>query len=308
MKIKLLAAVGLVTAAVMGAGVSLAATGTAKPTTIQACENTKTHVLYQRSGAKCPKGDKALSWNVTGPKGATGLAGKTGAAGKTGPQGPAGATGPTGATGSAGSTGATGATGKTGPQGPAGISQAKVMTEVNNGTELTLSSAPDLADTTGSSPSYADAGVLVNLGTLGSLTPASLDYTGGSGVIENIRIGDGPQTSTPGIYPQSTNGPGPMPSVDFCYGTGGTQGYSDFYMLGSPSACGSEYGQTLSLAQIQSDFPSNLEAYAWLGVDSTTDNETQQTVQTVDGQTINATVGIEADSNGSWTPYVRVGS
>ena len=95
----------------------LAATSTAKPTTIQPCKNTKTHGLYKRSGAKCPKGDKALSWNVTGPKGGTGQAGKTGA------------------------------TGNTGPQGPAGISQAKIMTEVNSGTEFTLSPAPDLADT-----------------------------------------------------------------------------------------------------------------------------------------------------------------
>ena len=274
MKIKLLAAAGLVAAAVMGAGVSLAATSTAKPTTIQACENTKTHGLFKRSGAKCPKEDKALSWNVTGPKGATGQAGKTGA------------------------------TGSTGPQGPAGISQAKVMTEVNNGTEFTLSSAPDLADTSSStSPSYADAGVVVNLGSLGSLTPASLDYTGGDGLIENIWIGDGPETSTSGTYPQSSTGY-PLSSADFCYGKGGTAGYSGFYMLGSSSACGSAYGQTLSLAQIQSDFPSNLEAYAWLGVDSLT----AQTVQAVDGQTINATVGIEANSNGSWTPYVSVGS
>jgi hypothetical protein len=272
----------------MGAGVSLAATSTAKPTTIQACENTKTHGLFKRSGAKCPKGDKALSWNVTGPKGATGQAGKTGATGNTGPQGPAGATG------------------STGPQGPAGISQAKVMTEVNNGTEFTLSSAPDLADTstsTSTSPSYADAGVVVNLGSLGSLTPASLDYTGGDGLIENIWIGDGPETSTSGTYPQSSTGY-PLSSADFCYGKGGTAGYSGFYMLGSSAACGSAYGQTLSLAQIQSDFPSNLEAYAWLGVDSLT----AQTVQAVDGQTINATVGIEANSNGSWTPYVSVGS
>jgi hypothetical protein len=286
LKIKLLAAVGLVAAAVMGAGVSLAATGTAKPATIQACENTKTHGLYKRSGAKCPKGDKALSWNVAGPKGATGPAGKTGATGNAGPQGPAGATG------------------NTGPQGPAGISQAKVMTEVNNGTEFTLSPAPDLADTSSStSPSYADAGVVVNLGSLGSLTPASLDYTGGDGLIENIWIGDGPETSTPGTYPQSSTGY-PLSSANFCYGKGGTAGYSGFYMLGSSSACGSAYGETLSLAQIQSDFPSNLEAYAWLGVDSLT----AQTVQTVDGQTINATVGIEANSNGSWTPYVSVGS
>jgi len=298
LKIKLLAAVGLVAAAVMGAGVSLAATGTAKPATIQACENTKTHGLYKRSGAKCPKGDKALSWNVAGPKGATGPAGKTGATGNAGPQGPAGATGNTGPQGPAG------ATGNTGPQGPAGISQAKVMTEVNNGTEFTLSSAPDLADTSSStSPSYADAGVVVNLGSLGSLTPASLDYTGGDGLIENIWIGDGPETSTSGTYPQSSTGY-PLSSADFCYGKGGTSGYSDFYMLGSSSACGTAYGQTLSLAQIQSEFPSNLEAYAWLGVDSLT----AQTVQTVDGQTINATVGIEANSNGSWTPYVSVGS
>ena len=100
----LLVVSGIAAAACMGAGVSLAATGSASPaaaksTTIQGCENTKTHVLYVRHGKSCGKGYTALSWNVTGPqgaKGATGATGATGPAGPAGPQGPAGANGTNG--------------------------------------------------------------------------------------------------------------------------------------------------------------------------------------------------------------------
>jgi hypothetical protein len=80
-----LAAVGIAAAASMGAGVSLAATGmpssAAKSTTISGCENNKTHVLYVKHGRSCGRGYSALSWNVTGPKGATGATGATGKAG-----------------------------------------------------------------------------------------------------------------------------------------------------------------------------------------------------------------------------------
>lgn len=50
-------------------------------------------------GGMCPKGQRALSWNQTGPQGPAGPVGPTGATGLTGPEGPLG---PTGATGPAG--------------------------------------------------------------------------------------------------------------------------------------------------------------------------------------------------------------
>jgi len=82
--------------------------------TINACYNPNTGALKLNVKGSCPtKGDKTpITWNQTGPQGATGA---------TGSQGPVGATGATGATGPQGLAGATGATG---PQGPAGIAYA----------------------------------------------------------------------------------------------------------------------------------------------------------------------------------------
>lgn len=113
---------GLVAASVMGAGVSLAATGGLHPssttttvTTVHGCVNNKTHVLYKRTGTRCRRGYTALSWNIKGPAGPKGAVGATGAAG---PQGPAGQQGPAGPAGPAGATG---------PQGPAGPSSLAAL-------------------------------------------------------------------------------------------------------------------------------------------------------------------------------------
>jgi hypothetical protein len=46
------------------------------------------------SGAVCKLGENALTWNQTGPQGATGPAGPQGPKGDTGPQGPQGPPGP----------------------------------------------------------------------------------------------------------------------------------------------------------------------------------------------------------------------
>jgi hypothetical protein len=98
---------GIAAAALMGAGVSLAATGSAaKSSTIHGCENTKTHALSILSGKSCKKGYKALSWNVTGPQGPAGSQGAKGATGATGSQGPAGANGTNGTNGTDGLAGA----------------------------------------------------------------------------------------------------------------------------------------------------------------------------------------------------------
>jgi hypothetical protein len=63
------------------------------------------HSLWKESTIPvvCPKGAFSISWNQTGPRGATG------------------ATGPTGATGAQGPKGDTGATGAQGPAGPQGV-------------------------------------------------------------------------------------------------------------------------------------------------------------------------------------------
>jgi len=82
---------GTAALAVALGGVALAAPGGQGK--ISACVSHRGGGLY-RAG-KCAKGDRRLSWNVTGP------AGEPGPAGATGPQGAPGAQGPQGAPGSA---------------------------------------------------------------------------------------------------------------------------------------------------------------------------------------------------------------
>jgi hypothetical protein len=80
--------VGVLMLFVVGGGYAVAASSGGS--TIKACAKKKGGTLYT---GKCHKGDKKLSWNTTGPKGATGAKGATGgtgAAGATGRTGPAG--------------------------------------------------------------------------------------------------------------------------------------------------------------------------------------------------------------------------
>jgi len=66
--------------------------------TTQALNGSHVFVL-QDAGATCPKGTTAISWNETGPAGATGPTGSIGPAGAAGPPGTTGAAGPAGANG-----------------------------------------------------------------------------------------------------------------------------------------------------------------------------------------------------------------
>jgi hypothetical protein len=72
-------------------------------------------VVLQDTGTNCPKNTSAITWNQTGPQGATGPQGDTGATGPQGPQGAQGDPGPQGATGPQGPQGS---------QGSSGLSQA----------------------------------------------------------------------------------------------------------------------------------------------------------------------------------------
>jgi hypothetical protein len=60
-----------------GATAAAAVIPSATSTTIHGCANTRTGALsvLLKSGASCPKGTKALSWNTTGPRGPQGPAG-----------------------------------------------------------------------------------------------------------------------------------------------------------------------------------------------------------------------------------------
>jgi hypothetical protein len=191
-----------------------------------------------------------------------------------------------------GATGETGATGPAGPQGPAATND--VFTEVDNGTEFAVSASPAVADTSKAGATYADAGVAVNVGTVADLSASKLAFTGSQGLVENLWIGNGAEASTPGIYSLSSG-------ADFCYGDGQPSG--SFYMQGN---CGSSLdGQTLTLAQIQSDFPGQLQAYAWVGVTSSGKAVTPTQISTVDGQSIHLWAAVLANSDGSLTPYVN---
>jgi len=284
-------------------------TKTVKPTSVVVCINAKNLVYSGNTTGGCPKGTKAILVSVTGPqgfqglKGATGPKGPAGTSGAQGPAGPAGAsgisgTGPQGAQGAqgpqgpAGPQGPTGPEGAQGPAGPAGASGASFYTEVDNGTEFSLSTNPSVADTSASGASYADAGVVVDVGQVGALTSTKIAYAGSSDLSENIWVGDGPQASTPGVYPLS--------SVDFCYGLGSGANPTSFYMTGSN--CFGYAGQTLTLAEVAQDFPAALEAYAWVGVTNSTTG-LPATITAVGARTMDETVGI--DTVGSQLlPYV----
>jgi len=58
-------------------GITLAATSSS-PSFILACYSNKTHVMYHRTGPKCPRGYTSLIWNVQGPRGLRGSQGPAG--------------------------------------------------------------------------------------------------------------------------------------------------------------------------------------------------------------------------------------
>jgi hypothetical protein len=79
-------AAGIVGLLIGGGGYAIAAGGGGK---VNACVHKSNGGLYIKS--KCQRGDRKLTWNKVGPRGATGATGArgaTGAAGGTGPAGP----------------------------------------------------------------------------------------------------------------------------------------------------------------------------------------------------------------------------
>jgi hypothetical protein len=71
--------VGAVLLLSAGAASAAAVIPSATPTTIHGCENVKTGALSVRLHATCPRGTKAINWNVTGPAGPPGTTGIFGA-------------------------------------------------------------------------------------------------------------------------------------------------------------------------------------------------------------------------------------
>jgi Collagen triple helix repeat (20 copies) len=119
-------AVGLIAAGVLGSGVAMAGGEPYVPSsdTITVCHKSGGKDIRLVSDAsKCPRGERALTWNIKGPAGPSGAVGAPGAAGPAGPpgpQGPAGEPGEDGEAGAVGPAGPAGAQGPAGPQGPQG--------------------------------------------------------------------------------------------------------------------------------------------------------------------------------------------
>jgi hypothetical protein len=87
-------------------GYAIAQSGGAKPKTIKACAKKKGGAL--RTGKRCRKGERRVTWAMRGPTGLTGPPGAAGIPGTDGAQGPPGANGTNGVNGTNGtSTGET---------------------------------------------------------------------------------------------------------------------------------------------------------------------------------------------------------
>ena len=260
-------------AVAIGSGTAYAVASSAPaPTPLIGCvtgsSRTLEHVYTSpASFMGCPKGSIAVQSGATGPRG---LAGSRGATGARGPQGPAG---PSGAGGSA------------------------YRTEVDNGTEWTLSPNPIAGDVSTAGATYADAGVVVDAGELNSqLTTGSFAYDAGSNVSENLWIGDGPEASVPGTHPLSD-------SADFFYAS--YQGTGMFSVM-APGASG--LSGTVSLAQIKAAYGNGggpVEAYIWAGVTSSGANVPPVTIHSVDGVTVNSEVGIQTFDSNKLFAFVR---
>jgi hypothetical protein len=121
--------------AVAGGAVALATTGSSSAV-YKGCLSHVGGLLYNvqvNPGAnpKCLAHDTTISWNQSGPPGATGAGGAQGLKGDTGATGPRGADG-TGATGAQGAPGQQGPTGDTGPAGPQTPPNAYIFNNAGN--------------------------------------------------------------------------------------------------------------------------------------------------------------------------------
>jgi lamin tail-like protein/collagen triple helix repeat protein len=107
-------------ALVLAGGIALASeTGGDSASVIRACVHVTTgRVRVVDQKGHCQENERAVAWNVEGPKGEKGDPGPAGPAGADGPRGPQGLQGLQGAQGAAGPPGPVGAAG---PAGPAGL-------------------------------------------------------------------------------------------------------------------------------------------------------------------------------------------
>ena len=123
--------------------------------------------------------------------------------------------------------------------------------EIDNGTQWTLQRNTAAGHSTFTTSGYADAGVVVDLGPLSNLSGINVS---GTGVSDNLWIGDGSEAYTPGTHNLSD-------AVDFAYGFDNHDG--TFWMASDPT--GTYRYQNATLGQLSAEYPA-AEAYAWVGV------------------------------------------
>ncbi len=153
--------------------------------------------------------------------------------------------------------------------------------EVDTGGSWWLSNTPISEAGTGSS--YADAGVVVDLGPLSDLT--GITVTGSGPLSDNIWISDGSDDAAiPGGPHLLSDG------VNFAYGFHNQDG--TFYM-----ASGYFAGQTVSLATLQGYY-TGYEAFAWVGVTNANGAATGHVLK-VNGAPAAAYVSVAADGTAS---------
>jgi hypothetical protein len=138
-----IAAVVLACAAA-GIGYATSATTSASASVIEACTNTTNgNVRIVADNARdCRNGERAVSWNVTGPAGAPGLPGPKGDKGDPGPKGDPGDPGPKGDPGDPGPKGDPGDQGPEGPSSLAALAGTACTVGASTGT-VQVSTAAD---------------------------------------------------------------------------------------------------------------------------------------------------------------------
>ena len=163
--------------------------------------------------------------------------------------------------------------GDPGDQGPQG---SLVNYEVDGGSSWALGNMPlALPNANGG---YEDAGVVTDVGPASGFN--GITATGTGPLKDNVWITDGSEAFSPGLHPFATDHP------DFSYGF--DNGDGTFYITSGPHA-----GETLTLAQIRSDF-AGYEAYAWVGVTSDGSSTVEGHVSSVNGTDLDSDVTLDS--------------
>ncbi len=153
--------------------------------------------------------------------------------------------------------------------------------EVDTGGSWWLSNTP--ISEPGPGGGYADAGVVVDLGSLSTLT--GITVTGSGPLSDNIWISDGTDEAAIPDGPHSLSD-----GVNFAYGFDTHEG--TFYM-----ASGHFAGQTVGLATLQAHYTGD-EAFAWVGVTNANGAATGHVLK-VNGAPAAAYVKVAADGTAS---------